>query len=93
MKFKQKINKLHFRIHYSRLAVYYKELQFLTSERHELYGYVDFFSNTGGLLGLFIGFSVTSAIEIFYFLTLRLVCNIKKYGKSFWSGEASIINE
>ncbi|KAF5300620.1 hypothetical protein FQA39_LY11081 [Lamprigera yunnana] len=73
--------------HFSRLVVYYKDLQFLTSERNELYGYVDFFSNVGGLLGLFIGFSVTSVVEIIYFLTLRLVCNVKMYGKKYWSGE------
>lgn len=63
----------------------------MTSERHELYGYVDFFSNTGGLLGLFIGFSVTSAIEILYFLTLRIICNTKKYGKRVWSGDSELL--
>ncbi|KAK5641675.1 hypothetical protein RI129_010222 [Pyrocoelia pectoralis] len=78
--------------HYSRLHVYYKDLQFLSSERNELYGYVDFFSNVGGLLGLFIGLSVTSCIEILYFLTLRLVCNIRKYGRHVWSGEPDLIN-
>lgn len=78
--------------HFSRLVVYYKDLQFLTSERNELYGYVDFFSNVGGLLGLFIGFSVTSAVEILYFLTLRLVCNIQKYGRQVWSGDLDLIN-
>ncbi|KAK5641673.1 hypothetical protein RI129_010220 [Pyrocoelia pectoralis] len=78
--------------HYSRINVYYKDLQFLSSERNELYGYVDFFSNVGGLLGLFIGLSVTSCIEILYFLTLRLVCNIRKYGRHVWSGEPDLIN-
>lgn len=67
-------------------------MQFLASERNELYGYVDFFSNTGGLLGLFIGVSVTSLIEILYFLTLRLGCNIKMFGKRFWSGAPELIN-
>ncbi|KAF2893162.1 hypothetical protein ILUMI_13013 [Ignelater luminosus] len=79
------------RLHHSYLAVYYKELQFLASERNELYGYVDFFASIGGLLGLFIGFSVTSVLEIFYFATLRLRCNIKKYGKNFWSGAPELI--
>ncbi|KAF2901091.1 hypothetical protein ILUMI_05094 [Ignelater luminosus] len=79
-------------IHFSLLTVYYKEMQFLTSERNELYGYVDFFSSTGGLLGLFIGFSATSVIEILYFLTLRLRCNIRIYGKRFWSGSPELIN-
>lgn len=30
-----------------------------------------FLANTGGLLGLFMGFSVLSLIEIFYFITMR----------------------
>ena len=33
-----------------------------------------FSANTGGLLGLFMGFSFLSAVEIFYFLTLRILC-------------------
>lgn len=78
--------------HFSRLNVYYRDLQFLSSERNELYGYVDFFANVGGLLGLFIGMSVTSCVEILYFLTLRLVCNIRKYGRRVWSGEPDLID-
>ncbi|KAF2887502.1 hypothetical protein ILUMI_18671, partial [Ignelater luminosus] len=74
----------------SRLIVYFKEMQFLALERHELYGKTEFFSNTGGLLGLFIGFSITSAIEILYFLTLRIICNIKRFGRGLWSGQGGI---
>lgn len=33
-----------------------------------------FLANTGGLLGLFMGFSVVSLIEIFYFMTIRPYC-------------------
>ena len=32
--------------------------------------FIEFFSNVGGLLGLFIGFSVISGIEIIYWLTI-----------------------
>ncbi|KAB0793133.1 hypothetical protein PPYR_12753 [Photinus pyralis] len=73
--------------------VYYKDAQFLTCERKELHGLVDFFSNVGGLFGLFIGFSVTSVFEILYFLTLRIICNIKKYGKDAWSGDPCVISK
>ncbi|KAF5291551.1 hypothetical protein FQR65_LT01864 [Abscondita terminalis] len=79
--------------HLSRLAVYFKENQFLNSERQELYGVVDFFANIGGLMGLFTGFSVTSFVEIVYFCTLRLWCNCKKYGRRYWSGEAELLEE
>ncbi|GBP90250.1 Pickpocket protein 28 [Eumeta japonica] len=34
----------------------------------------DVVSNTGGLLGLCMGFSVMSAVELLYFLTLRALC-------------------
>lgn len=42
---------------------------FRSFTKEELMGFTDFLSNTGGLLGLFMGFSVISLIEIMYFLT------------------------
>ncbi|XP_026725648.1 pickpocket protein 28-like isoform X2 [Trichoplusia ni] len=59
---------------YSRVMVFFKEAQFITSRRSELYGQTDFLANCGGLLGLFMGFSILSVAEIVYFLTLRLCC-------------------
>lgn len=41
----------------------------------ELIGFTEFLSNTGGLLGLFMGFSVISISELFYFMTIRPYCN------------------
>ena len=49
---------------------------FLTSIRSELYGQTEFLANCGGLLGLFMGFSALSLIEIIYYLTIRLACNL-----------------
>ncbi|KAF2889234.1 hypothetical protein ILUMI_16939, partial [Ignelater luminosus] len=77
--------------HYSRLIVYYKDMQFITSERHQLYGTVDFLASCGGLLGLFCGFSFTSSMEILYFLTLRFFCNLKKFGRRVWSGAPELM--
>jgi amiloride-sensitive sodium channel len=37
---------------------------------------IDLVASTGGLLGLFIGFSFLSAVEILYFATVRLWCGI-----------------
>lgn len=68
----------------SSLIIYFKNNQFITSKRHELYGPTDFLGNFGGLLGLFTGFSILSLMEIIYFLTVRIICNIKLYGN--WSG-------
>ncbi|XP_026321153.1 pickpocket protein 28 isoform X2 [Hyposmocoma kahamanoa] len=61
-------------LHYARVMIFFKEAQFITSRRSELYGQTDFLANCGGLLGLFMGFSILSVIEILYFLTLRLLC-------------------
>ncbi|KAL1488870.1 hypothetical protein ABEB36_014665 [Hypothenemus hampei] len=72
------------KIRMSRLTIYFRKSQFVTSIRNELYGVADFMASIGGLLGLFTGFSVLSIIEIFYFLTIRLFCNIRLYGK--WYG-------
>lgn len=46
--------------------------------KSELIGFTEFLSNTGGLLGLFMGFSVISLIEIIYFLSLRPYCASKR---------------
>ncbi|XP_038222386.1 pickpocket protein 28-like [Zerene cesonia] len=59
---------------YARVMIFFKEAQFITSRRSELYGQTDFLANCGGLLGLFMGFSILSVAEILYFLSLRLCC-------------------
>ncbi|XP_073941207.1 pickpocket protein 28-like [Choristoneura fumiferana] len=62
----------------SKVEMYFKEPQFVSMRRSELFGLTDFLANCGGLLGLFLGFSFLSLIEIFYFCTLRLWCTLKK---------------
>lgn len=66
-----------FRASPARLSIYFKEHQFITSHRSELYGYVDFLGACGGLLGLFMGVSVLSIIECLYYFTLRLGCSLQ----------------
>ncbi|XP_055838659.1 pickpocket protein 28 [Episyrphus balteatus] len=61
----------------SRLSMHFKENQFITSKRSELYGITDFVANCGGLLGLFMGFSALSIVEFFYYATVRLMTNIQ----------------
>lgn len=58
---------------YTRLEIFYKAPKFMTMQRSELFGLTDFMANCGGLLGLFLGFSFLSVIEIVYFCTLRCV--------------------
>lgn len=63
---------------YSRLTIFFKDSYFVTSKRSELYGSADFLADTGGLLGLFMGVSILSLIEIFYYFTLRVACDKHK---------------
>ncbi|KAK0159008.1 hypothetical protein PV328_009940 [Microctonus aethiopoides] len=41
-------------------------------ERKQIFGFNDFLASVGGAAGLFLGASVISFVEIFYFATLRL---------------------
>ncbi|CAL8117104.1 unnamed protein product [Orchesella dallaii] len=46
--------------------------------RKELYGLIDLIANFGGLMGLCLGFSGLSLVELIYFITLRAWCRIKR---------------
>lgn len=60
----------------SRLTIYFKENQFITSKRSELYGVTDFLANCGGIFGLFMGFSILSMVEMLYYASLRFWSNM-----------------
>jgi hypothetical protein len=49
----------------------FKEDEFFFTRRSELYGWTDFIANFGGLLGLFLGVSILSIVEIIYFISFR----------------------
>ncbi|XP_030760546.1 pickpocket protein 28-like [Sitophilus oryzae] len=74
----------------SQLQIYFKSNTFIPQQRNELYGTFDFLANVGGLLGLFIGFSILSMIELIYFLTLRIIYNLKLY--QTWYGKPNTSN-
>jgi len=65
----------------SRLSIYFKQSQFITSKRSELYGMTEFLANCGGIFGLFMGFSFLSMVEMIYHFTLRLFTNLKRMVK------------
>ncbi|XP_018572880.1 pickpocket protein 28-like [Anoplophora glabripennis] len=79
-------------MHFTRLNLFFKQQQFINSERNELFGQTDFLANCGGILGLFTGFSFLSIVEIVHFLSSRLMCNVKMYGRHYWSGSAKLLN-
>ncbi|XP_040164851.1 pickpocket protein 28-like [Anopheles arabiensis] len=59
----------------SSLAVYYKEAQFISIKRNQLFGLNDFIANCGGILGLFMGVSLLSIVEMLYFFTMKPLIN------------------
>ncbi len=75
-KYQQYLNDTYIQKNLAIIHVYFKHLHFMRQERGELYGFVDLFSNIGGLMGLCMGFSALSAIELVYFFTLRLFLNM-----------------
>lgn len=58
--------------------IFFRDSQFITSKRSELYGQTDFLANCGGLLGLFMGVSILSLVEVLYFFTIRVWFHVKK---------------
>lgn len=54
------------------ITIEFKQSEFLAMQRIPFYGLSDFVANCGGLLGLFMGLSFLSIVEIIYFLTIRL---------------------
>lgn len=62
----------------SRLNLHFKESQFIACKRSELNGVYNFLAGCGGLMGLFMGFSLVSFVEIFYYLTIRVFWSLQK---------------
>lgn len=67
---------------YARILIYFKEDHFIESKRSELYGWTNFLSSCGGFLGLLMGGSLLSLIEIFYHLTLKRIFKERNDAKS-----------
>ncbi|KAI5638681.1 amiloride-sensitive sodium channel domain-containing protein [Phthorimaea operculella] len=65
-------------LNFSDVDVYFKHSRYISMRRSELFGITDFMANCGGLLGLFLGFSFLSLVEIFYFATIRLYRILRK---------------
>lgn len=57
----------------SKIVINFGSDEYFAYKRFESYGTVEMVSNVGGLLGLFLGISIFSLIEIVYFFTIRLV--------------------
>jgi hypothetical protein len=58
------------------VKVMFKENEFLAIRRSERYGFIDFISNCGGLMGLFMGISTFCVFEIFYYFVYHSICKL-----------------
>ncbi len=58
------------------VKVMFKENEFLTIRRSERYGFIDFISNCGGLMGLFLGISTFCVFEIIYYFVIHSLCKL-----------------
>lgn len=63
----------------SKLFISFKEHHFISLNRSEAYTIADTIASCGGLLGLFMGVSVLSVIELLYYFTLRLCCKMRQH--------------
>ena len=58
------------------MHIYFNKLHFIMHQRGELYTFIDFLANIGGLMGLCLGISTMSILEFIYFFTARLYYNV-----------------
>jgi len=61
-----------------RVAVIFEDFLILEKQRYSAYNLQQFIADCGGLLGLFMGCSLLSIVEIFYHVTLNFMANRKK---------------
>ncbi|KAM8712439.1 hypothetical protein ACLKA7_012884 [Drosophila subpalustris] len=55
---------------------YYRETAYYGSMKNVYIGFTEFLSNIGGVMGLFMGFSVISLAEMFYFLVVKPISEL-----------------
>lgn len=69
---------LNFSINYAKLAIYFKQAQYTAMKRNELFGWTDFIANCGGVLGLCMGVSLLSLVELLYYCLVRPVLMLRQ---------------
>lgn len=70
---------LNFSMRPSVVTIYFRVYEVDTWMRSEMYTTANFLALCGGILGLFLGVSVLSIIEFFYFSTLRLYLTLRQW--------------
>lgn len=60
-----------FSLRTSAVTISYHEAEFTETRRRELFSRTDVVANVGGILGLFLGFSIISFAEFLYFFSIH----------------------
>ncbi|XP_058834797.1 pickpocket protein 28-like [Topomyia yanbarensis] len=77
-------------VHQSKIVIHFKQPNFIPLKRSEINGLSDMIANCGGLLGLFMGASILSVVEMFYYCTLRPYAIWRLSKQEAVSGEESM---
>ncbi|XP_030558029.1 pickpocket protein 28 [Drosophila novamexicana] len=64
------------------MNLYYRESAYYGSMKNVYIGFTEFLSNIGGVMGLFMGFSVISIAEVLYFLVLKPISELISWKRS-----------
>uniref|UniRef100_A0A336LY76 CSON008076 protein n=1 Tax=Culicoides sonorensis TaxID=179676 RepID=A0A336LY76_CULSO len=63
-------------IQFCDITVKFSSNEFIPKRRQESYSVLDVMSAIGGTLGLFVGASVMSVIEVFYYFSIKIIINL-----------------
>ncbi|GLH08173.1 Sodium channel protein Nach, partial [Gryllus bimaculatus] len=85
-------NLTYFKKNMAIVHLFFVESQYTSHLKGELFGFTEFLSSTGGLLGLFMGFSFMSLVEVVYHITLRLWCAVRKNRRNLHLEQQSNVN-
>ncbi|XP_014094082.2 pickpocket protein 28 [Bactrocera oleae] len=75
----QRYNKTYARKNIAVVNMYFKEYSFRSSIQTEFIGTTDFLSAVGGLMGLFLGFSFISIVELVYYAIIHPIRTLLQF--------------
>ena len=61
--------------------IFYSRQSFMAMQRNQVYTTMDFLASVGGLLGLTVGISATTVVEIVYYFCLRPFVKSLRFGR------------
>ncbi|KAH8402368.1 hypothetical protein KR009_011578 [Drosophila setifemur] len=78
----ESMNKTYLSENIAVINVYFRESVYYGNTKNAYVGLTEFLSNVGGVMGLFMGFSVISLVEILYYLLLKPLVELFEWKRS-----------